>query len=301
MDKMKKAVTKGIFLFCLFTVVSKTLLGQQNVPTKVDSLHKSWYIVTSNALGTLLIRDFATSPLFYVGPSIRLAPGGLMLSQKADMQWSIDLSAASVIAKAPKSNFAQTLTGALVLSGEVYAHYLHHIDIPVNSRFEAKIGGAAMFSSNIRYNSSLGNNGIGVDNLANLMFAAKFTKDISRKQERIINLYIFKPRLKPVKRDLSLQVNAGILNFNHRPGYAYTYESEINGTETTPVKWLFDNYSWSMNGWRLHTRLNLTRYLPNGNARQWSYVWDAAHAPEKHEAFQMATHRIQYSLFFNFK
>jgi hypothetical protein len=298
---MKHIVKTGIFIFCSLFMTSTPVLGQERGAVKVDSLHKSWYIVSSSALGTVLYRDFATSPLFYWGPSIRLSPGGLMLSQKVDMQWNIDFSAAAVIAKAPKSNFAQTITGALVLSGETYVHYLHNIDIQVNNRFRTKIGGAAMFTSNIRYNSSLGNNGIGVDNLANLMFAAKFTKDISRLKERVINLYFFKPTLKPVKRDLSFQINAGILNFNHRPGYAYTYEAEINGTETTPVKWLFHNYSWSMNGWRLHTRLNFTRYLPNGNARQWSYVWDAAHAPGKHEAFQMATHRIQYSLLFNFK
>ncbi len=277
------------------------VVGQERGVLQNDSLHKSWYIVSSSALGTVLYRDFATSPLFYWGPSIRLSPGGLMQSQKVDMQWNIDIAAAVVLARAPKSTFSKTLTGALALSGELYFHYLRHITIQVNNRFKAKIGGATMVTSNVRYNSSLGNNGIGVDNMVNLMFAAKFTKDISRLQERVLNLYIFKPTLKPVKRELSLQINTGILNFNHRPGYAYTYEAEINGTETTPVNWLFDNYYWSMNGWRLHTRINFTRYHSNGNARQWSYVWDAVHAPGKHEAFQMATHRIQYSLLFNFK
>ena len=215
--------------------------------------------------------------------------------------WLIDFGGGIAFAKTPKSFYYQTYTQAFFLRGELYYHLLYDIKRLSSSFCSFKLGGAVVYSSSVRFNQSIGNNGIGVDNLVNLMVAVKLDRDISRKSQKAIDFLLFTKVMNPKKRDLSFQLNTGILNLNYRPGYTYSYSGEINGVETNPINWFFQNYRWSVNGWRLSSKFNYTLYLPNGNARQFSYVWDAISAPGRHSGFEMATHRLQITFLFNTK
>lgn len=266
-----------------------------------DSLHTKYYTRLSTGITTPIYRDFATSPLFFSGIGLNLSTAWLKHSDSRERIFQLEMGGAVMSPNTPESDFIQT--GGLSFFGQFNAFYqqLWKLEALSNTQNNIKVGGALVTTQNIRINGALVNNLLGLESIYNLMASAQITRDISRKKEKEINLLLFKPVLKPAKRDLRFLFNVGVLNVNHRPGYTYTYNSEMNGTETGPAAWTYYNYQWALNGWRLQTQLEYIKHLPNGNARSWSYVWRAAHVPGRHEAFQMASHQIQFTLFFNSK
>lgn len=294
MNKLKK-----IPLLILMLLLSAQVYSQKrdSLDTIKNKLPSNFYSVLSIGLTSPLYRDFATSPLFYRGLGINLNTAWLRRNDKRERIFRVDLGFSALIPRVPKSKLIQP--GGLAYYGNLtlYYHQLWKIEALSNEKFNMKVGGALNITQNVRGNPVLQNNAMGLENLSNLMASAQVTMDISRKTPKEYKRFT----LKPVKRELRLLVNVGVLNFNYRPGYAYTYDSEMNGTKSRPVAWAFSNYKLTLNGWRINTELEFIKYLPNRNARAWSYVWEAAHAKGRYEPFQMASHRIQYTLYFHSK
>lgn len=260
-------------------------------------LPSNFYSQLSIGLTSPLYRDFATSPLFYRGLGLNLGTAWLRRNDKRERLCRVDLGFSVLMPRVPKSNVIQP--GGLAYYGylTIYYHQLWKIEPLSNEKFNLKVGGALNITQNVRANPALENNAFGLENLSNLLATAQMTMDISRKAPKEYKRFT----LKPVKRELRFLVNVGVFNFNYRPGYAYSYDSEMNGTKTKPVAWAFSNYKLTLNGWRINTELEFIQYLPNGNARGWSYVWEAAHAKGRYEPFQMASHRIQFTFYFHTK
>ncbi len=294
MNKLKK-----VSLLILLLLVSTLAYNQEkdSVDLFKSKPPSNFYSQLSIDFTSPLYRDFATSPLFYRGLGINLNTAWLRRSDKRERIFKIELGFSALIPRVPKSNFIQS--GGLAYFGNLtlYYHQLWKIEPLSNEKFNLKVGGALIITQNIRANPALENNAFGLENLSNLMATAQVTMDISRIAPKVYKRFT----LKPVNRELRLLVNVGVLNFNYRPGYAYSYDSEMNGTKTKPVAWAFSNYKLTLNGWRINTELEFIKYLPNGNARGWSYIWEAAHAKGRYEPFQMASHRIQYTLYFHSK
>ncbi|MEX2595647.1 MAG: hypothetical protein WEC59_01865, partial [Salibacteraceae bacterium] len=116
---------------------------------------------------------------------------------------------------------------------------------------------------------------------------------------REINFLFFSKTLQPIKREMVFQIDLGVLNLNHRPGYAYVYNAEIYGSEHNGLLWLLEPYEWSLNGWRLSTIITFSKIWQSGNGSSWSYLWDVMTVPGKHEPLNIATHKIRYSLIIN--
>lgn len=297
-----------VFLMKISLLITTFFISIQGYTQDTDSLNVSdnhspinYYSQLSLGLTSPIYRDFATSPLFYRGVGINLGSAWLKHSDTRERKFKIGVGLNAMSALVPESDFINLGGSVTLVNLNLYYQRLWKLESLSNSKNNVKVGGAVITSQNIRINPSLNNNALGLENISNVMASGQLTRDISRKEPKQLNLLIFKPILKPVKRDFKFQLNAGILNFNYRPGYAYSYDSEMIGLETNPLSWAFSNYKWSMNGWRLNTQIEYIEYLPNGNARSWAYIWDAAHAPGKFEAFQMASHRIQYTLYFHNK
>lgn len=297
-----KAFLKKISL----ALIGCTLVGLPGYCQIQDSLNlpevyypSNYYSQLSVGFSNPVYRDFATSPLFYNGLGVNLTSSWLKQSFIKEQKFQVGFGFSAVAASVPKSNFIEADGSASFFNLDLYYHHLWRLESFSDTKNNLKIGGAVIISQNLRINNYLQNNAVGLENISNLMASAQLTRDISRREPKQLNLLIFKPTLKPAERDLRFQLNMGVLNFNYRPGYAYSYDSEIVGTETNILEWALSNYKWSMNGWRLNTQIEFIKYLPNGNARSWSYIWEAAHAPGKFEAFQMASHRIQYTIFFH--
>lgn len=265
-------------------------------------IFSNYYRTFSFGLNSPTYRDFATSPLFYNGYGVYLQTSWVKESTRKERSLDIGLGFSGMSARIQKSDFLQPNTNAIFSQLTIRYQQLWQSDRFSNKRNNIKIGGVIQTSQNLRLNLEFDNSALGFENISNIMASGQITRDISRTESRQINLWIYKPTLKPVKRELRLQFNFGIMNFNYRPGYTNVYVDEFNGLETNPIGYLLSNYKWSFfNGWRANSELKLITYLKNGNARSWSYAWDAISAPGRYEKFQMASHQIRYTYYFSTK
>jgi len=254
------------------------------------------YFTASVGMSHVTFRDLATSPLFYQGMGGHIKLDWFWSKPKYETLIESDLLGALTRSKTPESSFFQTSSQAYVVRAELYHHYLRKIELKKTPRINWFLGGGVYVTLPVRGNPSLGNSGIGVDPMFNLVLSNKISLDISRKQTKDFSFWFIKKKLQPVKRSLSLLVNIGVLNMNYRPGYAYSFDAEFNGSDTGLFGYYFSDYKWSVNGWRLGTRLEFTKFRPNGNGIKFFYLWEACHSPGRHEAFQWANHRIGFSL-----
>jgi hypothetical protein len=289
-------------LLLLFFIIGSFLSFSQesdNLKKPENNSPINLYALFSIGITNPIYRDFATSPLFYEGIGIEISRTWMKRSEERERIFGIGFGISFQTARIPESDFIQPGSIAGFGKFDLFYQELWKLDILSDNKNNTKIGGAILTTQNVRGNPDLQNNTLGLENISNIMASAQWTRDITRTETKQLNFWIWKPNLNPVKRDLRFLLNVGVLNFNYRPGYAYAYDSELIGMETNPVEWAFSNYKWSMNGWRIKTHLEYIKYLPKGNARSWSYVWEAAHTPGKFEDFQMASHQLRYTIYFN--
>ncbi|MCC5943468.1 MAG: hypothetical protein JJT94_00930 [Bernardetiaceae bacterium] len=263
-----------------------------------DTRHR--YFTPSVGYNSLLYRDFATSPLFYRGAGLHLGLAWLTReAERWESTYQMGLNTGFTFADMPESNYFQGFTSSTFVNAQLYGHYLRQINTLSNDKLKIKVGPALASDLNFRFNGGLGNAGAGSEILLNLMLGAQAVYDFSRKESKEQDWLLFTRKLRPIKRELSFQLNVGVLNFNYRPGYAYLSDFEFDGSDTSPLVFLYGGHKLYLNGYRLRTHVAYTSYRQNGNAHSWSYHWDAAHAPGGYEIFQMAIHRFQYTLMFH--
>ena len=300
MHKIKFTITCILFVILQNTICMQAYSQNKegNDPTGNPNTYKDYRLFSVSGAHPIY-RDFATSPLFYRGGGFNLGNARLSRSDDRERLFQLSMGISPMFAHVPESDFIQPGSVAFFGNLEFHFHQLWKLKSLSSEKNNFKLGGALRSSQHIRINPSLQNNALGLENITNFMLASHIIRDISRVEARPLDLWLFQTTLRPIKRDLKFHFNAGILNFNYRPGYAYSYVSELEGLETNPLSWILDNYRWSLNGWRFTTELEYISYLPNGNAYSWAYVWDAAHAPGRYEAFQMANHEIKFTYYFH--
>lgn len=298
-----KHIKLAVFTLILNGVILFPVFGQEekvNVDEK-SKVQRDYYSILSVGTNHPIYRDFATSPLFYNGYGLDVQAAWLKRSEKRERLFDMGIAVNTLNAKIPESNFLQARSNSFLIQFNASYAQLFTLDRFSTHKNNIKVGGLIRTTQNFRINPSLQNNYLGLENSTNIMASGQIIRDVSRNSPKKLNLCLIKPTLKPVKRDLRFQLNAGILNFNYRPSYAYSYVGKIIGTETQPLSWVLSNYKWSLNGYRLNTEIEYIKYLPNGNARSLSYVWDVVHMPGRYESFQMASHQIRYRIFFHNK
>lgn len=271
------------------------------VSLPADSNRTHVFFAPNGGIGFYNFRDRATSPLTYAGVGFH---GGILmqwLAPKYQLTIGGDFAFARLFANVPESNYFQSGAVSTMYQLNFEAIYLRRLQALASAKMDYLLGGGILGTGNLRSNPSLFNNGTGIEAFGNLIFAAKATRDISRKEAKTWKIWFININLKPVQRRISVQAHAGVLNFNYRPGYAYSTLPEIDGTNTTGLEYQLTEHAWKMNGWRLGGRVAYTRYTARGNGHQLSYHWDALHAPGRHAIFEMASHRIGYTLLFNAK
>ena len=286
---------KWLFMVLLIVTVNTVTTSANDDIVQDKSLWKH-YFMPSVGIELISFRDLATSPLFYDGVGLAGNIAWQWEHPKNETNLALYGTSGTTTSRTPLSTFFQTSTSSSFLSGSVYVHSLFTLPSLSNEKRTVQLGGAMANTWNIRSNPSLFNNGFGMESFANLFLSGKGIYDISRKNVVIKDYYLFTRTLQPAKRNLSFQLNIGLLNLNYRPGYAYNSDVALDGSNTNPLGFLLDGHAWKVNGYRLNTQLHYTKYIPNGNGHRWSYVWDIAQAPGRFEPFEMVTHRIQYTL-----
>jgi hypothetical protein len=286
----------GLMLLLLFVGFNQSKAGNEVAAS--DSVKPAVrYWQSSLGLSNPVYRDYATSPLYYSGVGFNINTGWLKRSAKKERLFEMLISAAPTSAKIPASNYLERSVTSTFTQFSMRYLKLYELKSLSKGTSHYKVGFALLSTQHFRTNKFLQNNALGIENISNVMLAGQYMRDVSRKSEKKVNLLFFKPTLKPVKRDLRFQLSVGVLNFNYRPSYAFAYEGYLT-SNTNPLSWILNNYSWSLNGWRTQGELELLTYLEGGNARSWSYVWSAMHVPGRFETFQMAVHQIKYTVFF---
>ncbi|MBP7220115.1 MAG: hypothetical protein KA995_06820 [Paludibacteraceae bacterium] len=286
---------KWLFMVLLIVTVNTVTTSANDDIVQDKSLWKH-YFMPSVGIELISFRDLATSPLFYDGVGLAGNIAWQWERPKNETNLAMYVTSGSTSSRSPISNFFQSGATSSFLSGSLYAHSLFTLPSLSNEELILQLGGAMANTWNIRSNPSLFNNGFGMESFANLFLSGKGIYDISRKHSVVQDFVLFTRTLQPAKRNISLQLNIGLLNLNYRPGYAYNADVALDGTNTDPLAFLLDGHVWKINGYRLGTQLDYTKYIPNGNGHRWSYIWDIAQAPGRFEPFEMVTHRIQYTL-----
>lgn len=257
------------------------------------------YLLLSLGWANTTYRDFATSPLFYNGAGFSFAYEKQIINQKREINWGFSPLISSTQACIAKSEHLQSIATSAFISIDGHFSYYRNLPRISSEKIQFKAGGKLMATQNIRINESLYNSSLGVETLLNGMLAVKADVDMSHKEEKTTQIWFLKIKQKPSRQKLSFQADLGLLNFNHRPSYNYVYFDEIDGSSKNDVFSLMKSYEWSLNGYRIGTKIEFSKYASTGNGCKIAYVWDMANAPGKHQAFQMATHRIQYTLIIN--
>lgn len=233
-----------------------------------------------------LFRDFATSPLFYAGISVNAGFTGESENARRNGQFRIDY-----LFSAARDELGATRSKQHVLFFDY--KLLYRIPIAWSDKWNLKAGGIASITGDIRYNPSLQNNGLGFEFFGNIQPAVKLTRDISRTAPRPRHILFVKYGRKVKSRNLSFQLNGGLVNMNYRNGFAYTGQSEV----INDLKW-FDRYELHLNGLRFGSTLALTRYFRTGNAFRLAYCWEAMRTAPGKNSFEFSSHTVRFTLLF---
>jgi hypothetical protein len=294
-------ILRTVFYGLVFASTSVVLFGQQVSPT--DSIHsnRSFYHTYGIGLGFSSFRDLATSPLFYDGFGLQLFTAWTKFSDHHDQYIDFDLSFSPHKDRPPNSDFLQPSTGAFLGQFNLRVLELWKIKPFSSPKVNVKFGGAVLFTQNFRVNTALQNAALGLESFAHIMAAGQVSVDVSRKKARSLKFLFIKRELPPVRRELRFLFQGGLLNLNQRPGYAYVYHNEIDGTGTNPIEFLRGPYRLNVGGWRFSTECTFITFRPAGNALGISYLWDASYAPGVLESFQMSSHRLRFSYHFKTK
>jgi hypothetical protein len=261
----------------------------------IDSAHTSpknrpSYFVSGIGVGSGILRDKATSPLYYRGATLLFSLGSQRTDTKVDRLFSANMSLGEFISEQNGTASSSSFIGL-----DMYYQKLYRLTRFSAGKWNTKIGGALVSTLNIRINPSFMNNALGLESVNNLMLAGKTTFDISRNRAKKFKLWFIKGDLKPKKMHLSAQLNIGLLNLNYRPSYAYNYSPSMEGTEMQNI---FGHYSVGLRGFRVQSRIDYTHYIKNGNAYRFSYLWDAYRARNKFEPLDLATHTLAFYFLF---
>jgi hypothetical protein len=288
---VQRSLTTFVFFIGIWThfILCSSLYAQNGQSNSLK------YFEQSVGYSHVTTRDLATSPLFYSGTGAHVGLNWRWRSEKHETSTGVELNGGILSSRPPQSAYFQTKSRAYFLSLGIQHNYLHKLKINLK-RIGWYLGGELDINLPVRYNPSLGNSSFAADPLFNISAASKLIWNVSRQQKKPFKFWFIERTLKPVKREWSWLLNIGVLNFNYRPGYAYSYDSAFNGSETGLVGFYFANHKFRLNGWRAGSRITFTRHHANGNGIQLYYNWEVMTAKGSYEPLNLAWHQLGITL-----
>lgn len=280
---------KALFSLAVLAFLSTQLCAQDKQAKK----DRSSYIDAGFGFSMANFRDFGTSPLVYSGLPKRVSLSMLSFNELKEVSYGIDFdfgNYSSVVGDEIAVSQVKVLT--------LRYQELHRLDVFNSDKWNLKVGGTAMVSGDFRLNPSLQNAAVGYEVFMNIMASGKITMNMDREEDKQRKIWFVKYTSKARKRNLSYNLNLGLINHNYRNGYTYVNQEGV--LNKFP---LFGEYGVnSFNGFRMGSELAYTRYMAsNNNALRFSYVWDAFKSSDEYDAFEMAFHTIKISLMFQVK
>jgi hypothetical protein len=277
-------------------VFAAILLNIQAQTSEENNKHLS----LGTGFSQITFRDIATSPLFYSGMGVNLLASTDISNQNWSHHFGFEGLFGSCNSMIPADMEYSAVTSSSLNAINLRYQALRKLTQMSTEKQQFWLGGEALLSTHIRSNESLGNNASGFEILNNYLLSGKYNLNISSLSNSTWIARIIKSKSINTQ-DFSISANLGLLNLNFRPGYAYSYDAEMNGSETSGLAYRFSDYALKINGWRLGTKLEYAQKRASGNGFKIAYTWDAVHAPGRYEIYQMAAHSLSYSLLINLK
>lgn len=258
--------------------------------SSIDKFPKKKYIGASFGLSLTNFRDLATSPLIYYGIAKHVSISRMKFGTKKECLFDFEYYAGSAVPAITGIDTRSYFSRLDIMHSQLFK-----INFLSGNKFKSGFGYKFDFTGMERENTSLLNNLFGFELIPTLAASYKITFDISRKEGKTINLLFFNRKLRPVKRNISLRIDVGVINSTYRNNYIYTSHSGvINDTN------YFRDYKFSMfSGYRFGSGIDYTKYLNERNALVFSYLWDAFSTGGSEEKFINAMHIVRCTLLFN--
>ncbi len=281
----------NVILFLL--LIPSIVFSQDKIPElSKKEIRKSrpTYLGIGLGLNFSNFRDFATSPLVYSGALILLDGSWQRIDENRESEMGISYSSGNC-----SNSYNEHIATSSVKIVALYYSQLYKIDKLEFWKTNVKLGGIINFNGNLRINSSLQNNALGLELIPTLSGSIKLTKDISRTKIKNKKFLFIKYKLEKRTRTLSFRMNVGLLNSSYRNGYAYIGQSSILNDAK-----VFDGYAFKMSsGFRMSSALDYTISLRNKNKIKMSYIWDAYKTGGDLDKLEMASHTIAFTFLFN--
>lgn len=276
---------KNIFILFLLLPISLSLFAQEEQDiqdksntSKVLKTVRPAYLDIAIGIQHSTFRDFATSPLFYVGRPMYIALAHIDMDAKRESGFRFTYSFDNFVSQVERNHTISKVN----TFGANYTELFELRSIS-SQKFNLKLGGQLNATTHIRNNESFGNNSNGFDVIANLFGSVKGTLAMRRNQN------------KP-KKHLAFGLHIGLINTSYRNGFIYTRQAPLLNEDNINDGYAFIFFS----GYRINSSLDYCFWLKNGNAVQLSYWWDI-YKTGGTDTFEMATHFLKLSLLFNLK
>lgn len=286
-----------ILVTSVLLMISSSSLAQdrekkQWSPKKEQRKNRPYFLGVDFGVSNSQFRDFATSPLIYDGRVVTFAINATRFDLKKETFSEVRFFVGSYSA-----SIAETFASSSVFTVANQYQQLFRVNKFSNEKWNVKAGGNVAWTLNSRSNPSLGNNSFGFEAIGTLFGSVKVTRDLSRKKEKDVKLLFIKYKLKPLRRDVSLQFNTGLINANLRNGFAFTAQDAL----INEPNFLEDYQLNFLSGFRLSARMDYSIYLTKGNMIRLSYIWDAYRTGNEFDKFEMGHHMFTASLWFRTK
>ena len=248
---------------------------------------KTEYTKLSIGIPSIQFRDFATSPLVYSGAGIHGDFGSYN-----ERGTSITTYGAHVSFGATSDPYSSAISSVTAVN--IYYGKLLKV-VPGFRHATLHLGGLIEGTTNVRVNGNLMNNSFGLELAPAVYASGKITRDISRKEARTIKPISFIPgiQLQPRERNLSFQLNVGLLNGAYRNGYAYAGQTAVLNNFS-----IFEDYNYTATaGARFSGELMWTEVLDNGNRIGYSYFFQQ-YALNGFDRFEWMQQGVKLTIYF---
>lgn len=260
---------------------------QLSFPGSNLKLFKTPANVKTHTLGTsfgvIQFVDHATSPLIYIGPN-----GGLNYGRAYYRDgWSYGAQLGVVgFGATPYTGSSSSLSTGAIFDLDAWAKFgvFRYENLQVNA------GPMITGNSTVRLNPALQNNQLGFEEFRSLMAKTEVIFAWNREEAVTKGWWIFNRVLPPVKRDLTLGINIGLVNYNYRNGFSYIGQSVLIN-DFVPG----DGYEHTYAGSRLELYISKTRWTPSGNGLEWSYNFTGFNTGRDQELFGLTQHNIGFT------
>jgi hypothetical protein len=278
------------FLLLLIPVVAFSQGGDDGMSRKELRKQRPVYLGITAGLSSAGFRDFATSPLMYKGLPTYFSLARLRSGPERESEIGVSYSIGNYL-----SVVNSHAAGSTVNTLSLFYSQLYRLNFLNPDKWNVKVGGLVDATGNTRVNSSLQNNGFGIEFIPTVFGSVKVARDLSRREAKNKKFLFVRYQLNPREMNAALRLNVGVLNSSFRNGYAYTRHSSVLNEDE-----IFDDYEFNVfSGARLSSGVDYTYKLKNKNAVQFSYLWDAYRTGGELDRFEMVQHVFKVSLLFN--